>query len=361
MSVHQLIGAEVSLYTGKVRAYLRFKGIAFDELPATRDVYANVIVPRTGVRFIPVLISDDDVAVQDSTAIIDFLEAREPRASVYPLGPVQRLVALLLEVYGDEWLVIPAMHYRWSFAENRAFAIREFGALSAPDATPEQQVAIGEKLSVPFASALPPLGITAATAGAIERSYLALLSELDAHFARYPYLLGGRPSIGDFGLIGPLYAHLYRDPYSGRLMREHAPRVAEWVERMNHPVPRSGDFLDDDRVPETLEPVLARMFREQGPVLLGTMRALSEWAQTTTGAVPRTIGEHSFTVEGATGTRRIYPFNLWRWQRPHDHFRAIGGERAAAARELLQRVGGLSTLVALMEVRLRREGNVLLV
>ena len=176
MARHQLIGAEVSLYTGKVRAYLRHKSIEFDEVLATRDVYANVIVPRTGVRFIPVLISDDDVAVQDSTAIIDFLEQRYPEHSVYPATPLQRLVALLLEVYGDEWLVIPAMHYRWSFPENRAFAIREFGALSAPDATPEQQLAIGEKLAGPFAGALPPLGVSAATVPAIERSYLDLLA-----------------------------------------------------------------------------------------------------------------------------------------------------------------------------------------
>ena len=61
--VHKLIGAEVSLYTGKVRAYLRYKGIAFEEVAARAEVYRDVIIPRTGVRFIPVLISDDDAGV----------------------------------------------------------------------------------------------------------------------------------------------------------------------------------------------------------------------------------------------------------------------------------------------------------
>ena len=55
MSGHQLIGAEVSYYTGKVRAYLRYKGMAFDEVSATREVYRDIILPRTGVAFIPVL------------------------------------------------------------------------------------------------------------------------------------------------------------------------------------------------------------------------------------------------------------------------------------------------------------------
>jgi hypothetical protein len=82
---------------------------------------------------------------------------------VYPTTPLQRLVALLLEVYGDEWLVIAAMHYRWSFPENREFAHHEFGKVSEPEATPEQQRALGEQLSKPFAGALPPLGVTAAS------------------------------------------------------------------------------------------------------------------------------------------------------------------------------------------------------
>lgn len=108
MTVHRLFGAEVSLYTGKVRAYLRYKDIPYREVLATRDVYKTIIVPRTGVRFIPVLISDRDVAIQDSTAIIDHLEERYEAGCVYPDGALQRRVALLLEVYADEWLVVPA-------------------------------------------------------------------------------------------------------------------------------------------------------------------------------------------------------------------------------------------------------------
>ena len=37
MRRHQLIGAQVSLYTGKVRAYLDYKAIPYDEVLATRD------------------------------------------------------------------------------------------------------------------------------------------------------------------------------------------------------------------------------------------------------------------------------------------------------------------------------------
>jgi glutathione S-transferase len=344
MKRHQLIGAPVSLYTGKARAYLRYKRIPFDEVLATREIYRSVIVPRTGVRYIPVLITDDDVAIQDTTDIIDRLELRYPEPAIYPASPAQRLVALLLEVYGDEWLVLPAMHYRWNMPENRAFALREFGATSAPEATSDEQRALGEQLAKPFAGALPPLGITARSGPAIEASYTQFLADFDRHLAAFPFLLGTRPSIGDFGLFGPLYAHLYRDPYSGRAMRERAPNVAAWVERMHEPSGEPGAFLSDDSVPPTLIPLLQRMFREQVPVLCDTATQIAAWAalDPARSELPRALGTHDYCIEGVTEQRAIYPYSVWMWQRPQDWMRALSGAAQAGLAALLAQLPGAS-------------------
>jgi glutathione S-transferase len=328
MNKHQLIGAEVSLYTGKLRCYLQYKGIAFGDVLATREIYRDIIIPRTGVRYIPVLITDDGQALQDTTVIIDALEQRYPQRGVYPTAPLQRLIAVLLETYADEWLVMPAMHYRWSFAENRDFAIREFGRTSAPDASAEEQWAIGEETSKPFASALPKLGVNADNSAAIETSYLALLKDLHHHFAHYPFLLGDKPCIGDFGLIGPLYAHLYRDPYSGRVLSETAPQVEAWIQRMLDPISHrhtaESDFLADDQLPNTLLPVLTRMFKEQGPVLLQTITQVKDWANNNAQApLPRVIGECRFTVEGVAATRLTFPYMQWMWQRCADAYQQL--------------------------------------
>ena len=208
-----LYGSEHSLFTGKARAYLRFKGLDWQEKAATREVYLNTILPRIGAPIIPVLETDAGEYIQDTTDIIDFLEARHPQVSVYPSTPVQRLVALLLELYGDEWLIIPAMHYRWSVLDQHYdFVMSEFGKLSDPTASLEQQIALGEKTSRPFRGMVPALGITEETIPGIEEAYLAFLEQLDRHFAQFDFLLGSRPSIGDYGLMGPLYAHLGRDP-----------------------------------------------------------------------------------------------------------------------------------------------------
>lgn len=352
---HTLIGAEVSLYTGKVRAYLKYKKIAFDEVLSTPDVYREIIIPRTGVRFIPVLISDDDVAVQDSSAIIDFLESRHPTPSIEPEGEVQRFVARLFELYADEWLLLPAMHYRWNVPENRAFAIREFGRVAAPNASEEEQLAIGEQRAQPFAGALPRLGIHPENATCIERSYAGFLVAFGDHLVTLPFVLGSRPSIADFALFGPLYAHLFRDPASGELMRHHASRVADWVVRMREPSGDPGTFIPNDEVPSTLEPILKRMFVEFGPVLANTAAALA--AANPAEVVPRALGTRKFVLEGVEADRAIMPFNLWRWQRACDVYQGLSPEARSRADALLARVGGLECMNLKAPYRLDRVSN----
>ena len=82
----------------------------------------------------------------------------------------------MLEAYGDEWLVIPAMHYRWFY--DRDWAMAEFGAMNAPDESAENQLAIGQKLAVPFSKAATLLGATEDMVPAVETAYENLLAEL---------------------------------------------------------------------------------------------------------------------------------------------------------------------------------------
>ena len=116
-----------------------------------------------------------------------------------------------------------------------------------------------------------PTGITPQTIPAIEAAYEELLEALDVHFQNYPYVMGWRVSIADLGLIAPMYAHLGRDPYPTALMKKRAPNVARWVERMQLPNTPDGeyaahvaDWLPDDAIPATLEPVLALLFKDWG-------------------------------------------------------------------------------------------------
>ena len=110
-----LFGAPLSLYSGKARSYLDWKGVDYIEKLPVDPVFISEVLPAVGRSVIPVVRLGDGTILQDTTVIIDHFEATEPGPSIYPQTPRQRLAALLLECFGDEWLVIPAMHYRWNY------------------------------------------------------------------------------------------------------------------------------------------------------------------------------------------------------------------------------------------------------
>ena len=197
----RLYGAEISYFSAKVRAYLRWKGLPFEEVSANRTVYQQIIIPRIGFPVIPVVHTPDGDWLQDSTDIIDTLEARHPEPSIRPPGAVQQLVARLLELLGDEWLLLPAMHYRWH--HNRDWAMQAFGALAMPEAGQAEQRSVGERLAGPFAQAAELLGAEPAMHAAVEQAYLGLLQELNTHFTQHPFVLGEHASRGRLWSLRP--------------------------------------------------------------------------------------------------------------------------------------------------------------
>ena len=340
---YTMYGGEISWYSGKLRAYLNYKAVPYQELPATREVYKTIIVPRVGWPVIPIVITPSDEVLQDTSDIIDELERRFVEAPVLPAGPKQKVLALMMEVYGDEWFGLPAMHYRWN--HNTEWIIQQFGQLTRPDLDEAAQREAGERTCKPFRGSLPFIGVTPNTEAAVEASYEALLTDLDKHFDKVDFLFGSRPSIGDYGLIGPLYAHLYRDPASGVLMKRLAPNVVDWVHRMMAPEPLAGDFLPDDEIPQTLLPVLQRMIDEQLPVIHSSIDAIAEWltANPSENELPRSIGTHTFKIavgtdDEVTGERMIFPFVQWMWQRPYDAFQTLSREDKILVQELLAKV-----------------------
>ncbi len=359
-----MYGAEFSLYSGKLRSYLRKKGIEFTEIQPWVMTYKRFIVPRTGVRYIPVLQTPEDEVWQDTTVIIDHMEERFPQPSVYPATARRKLAALILELFGDEWLLLPAMHYRWNYPEeNLPFIYGEFGKLLFPRLPVFLQRKAGKKLGDRFRGVVPRLGITEATIPALESWYEGLLGELNEHFLHHDFLLGQSPTIADFGFIGPFYAHLYRDPAPGKLMRESAPRVAAWVERMISPQAVSSTLSAEqgeltDEIPTTLMPVLNRFAKEQLPVLVDTARILDEHSDGI-GAqeVPRFLGMHKVKIAGVTAERIVVPYSLWMFQRPLDFWRSLEGEERVRANGLLEEIGAGGVFDIKQQVRLKRENN----
>jgi glutathione S-transferase len=362
LSEYTLYGAPMSLYTGKARAYLIFKDLPYTEVFSSLKVYKSIIVPKTGVRFVPVVKTPQNEFLQDTAQIIDTLEQRHPERAVTPTTARQKLVSYLFETWADEWLVIPAMHYRWN-KTNFPFIYEEFGKVILPNMPGFVRAFIGKKIGTKFKNFVPMLGITDKSIPAIEDWYENhVLPLLDKHFAKYDYLLGSKPCLGDFGLMGPLYAHLYRDPAPGALMKNNAPNVAKWVERMNQPQDVVGDFSANDLIPDTLLALLSRMFKEQWPVLINTVKSIETWVQQnpSTTDIPRSIGEHDFTLGDTTEKCAIGTFHQWKVQRIIDCYRQFDRQQKLSIDTFLHSVGGFDSMQLDIKTRLSRVNNKLI-
>lgn len=354
MSHYTLYAAPISLFSGKARSYLLWKGVAFKEVLSTPEVMKGILMPVIGWPVIPVMQTPEGELIQDTADIIAHIETHHEGPSVMPDGPVQRFVSELLHTYADQWLTLPAMHYRWN--HNEEWTYGEFGKTALPEATPEEQYALGKKRGQMFRGMVPMLGITPETIPGVEASYLAFLSEFSAHLEKYPYLFGGRPSLADFAFYGPLYAHLYRDPKSGEIMKSHAPLVANWVERMRDGEESYGEIIGCDGIPETLLPMLARHFAEHLQVMEQTNNLLAAYAAKANPKddLPRALGMAHFEVEGHKGQTIARPFSLFRLQAAIDIYTELESDKRVAADKVLEKTGGQGLKDFTLSSRLER-------
>ena len=345
-------GWDCSPYSAKTRSYLRFKGIAHEDRHPNVFVLQRTIRKAVGRSVMPTVLRPDGTWMQDTSEIIDALEAEHPRPTIVPPSPVQRLASLLLELHADEWLPTVIMHTRWNYPASAAFAVEEFAREGLPFAPRFLGKPVVASLGRAMSEYRPKLGVHGATTPGIESFAKGLISRLEAHFAAHDYLLGGRPCLGDFALFGPLWAHVWRDPAT-RHWFAAAPHVVEWFDRMQDPG-EPGEWVDG--VPETLDAVFATMFEEQWVFLRSLVGAIDAWAEEHPDAtrVPRALGDHDMTIGGCVGPRRLITFTQWMLQRPLDEYLALGGEDRASADRWLARVGGTEAMTLRVTHRMVR-------
>jgi glutathione S-transferase len=375
-----LWGSPHSFYAGKIRSYLIKKGVPYvEKFPSHPDFQARV-VPLIRHMVIPILESPDGRAYQDTTDMIEHLEAAFPQPLMIPQSLFQKAVAWLIGAFGSEALLPPGMHYRWSYrAQQEMFLRAEFGRLFYVGPDPEARNQAGRQSMEYFNSFLPPLGVTESTIPTVEAAYCELLDALEVHFQRWPYVLGGRPSIADCGLMAPLFGHLARDPVPATLMKDRAPNVYRWTERMNLPAIADGEFptcaetyLPDDAIPESLEPVLRLIFQDWGAQLLADAQRYNAWVEgdrsmpagrmvsnSDARKVHPTLGPIEYPWRGCTIHRDSSPHGLWHFDKAAAHARVLAGDARARFDDLVRRCGGERMMAIRLARPMKREDYVL--
>lgn len=370
-SPYTLYGAPVSLYTGKARSYLRKQGIDFVEVSPGSDRYLNHIVPTVGRWIIPVMETPDGRIIQDGADIIDHFEKGDGqplrRMSVYPESPVLLAIGHLFENFGGEGLLRPAMHYRWNFdRENLDYLRSEFALVAPPADSPEEGERVFLHNSGRMRKATVNFGATPETAPLVEQAFCEWLDLFSAHLAHHPYLFGGQPTIGDFGLMAAMWAHLFRDPVPQSLVKAHAPRVGRWVERMAtsepyaHEYDAETDMISDNEVPETLKSMMRHVADEWLSEIVAHYEHANQWLAERPDLVAGTngkdnpasrhIGETTFEWRGTRITTGVQPYRFWLLQRLHDDLAAAEPSDQARVRQLF-RDTGVEALLDLRTIR----------
>jgi glutathione S-transferase len=328
-SPHRIFGIEMSPYSVKVRSYFRYKAIPHQWIVRSTETQAEY-QKHAKLPIVPLVVTPDGDGLQDSTPILERIEAAYPDPSIHPGDPVAAFVSALLEEFGDEWGNKWMFHYRWAREVDQVCSAGRIARAMLPGASDEQHAGMSAQIRERMVNRVWFVGSSPETAPQIEASFRDATLLLDAHLATRPYLFGARPSFGDFGLFAQLY-EAWTDPTPGAWIEGRAQRVLDWVHRMLWPR-AEGDFEPWAKLEPTLAPFLAGQVG----------RLFLPWTLANAAAIAG--GGEPFTValDGHTWTQKPQKY----------HAKSLAALRAkyAAARDaasldaLLERTGCLAAL-----------------
>jgi glutathione S-transferase len=320
----KVYGSEISYYTGKLEAYLRYKKIPYELVPM-RAREQRLVRSRVGVMQLPVVELADGRWMTDTTPMIVWLEREHPEPAVIPADPLQAFASRLLEDYADEWLWRPALHYRWSHRADahllsRRIALEMMGDIPLPGFL--------KRLAIRFRQRhffVRGDGVTAETRSHVEDTYLRTLDQLESVLAVRPFLLGAAPTLADFGFFASMFRHFGLDPTPAAIMMRRAPGVYAWLGRVWNARASATQAPPATGIPPEWSPLL----REVGAVYLPHLAANAE-------AWKRGRRHFEFVTEGVVYRLPTSRYRVWCLQQLRAAWDSIPASAQAQVRELLE-------------------------
>jgi glutathione S-transferase len=261
---YTLVGQELSMFTRKLEAQLRYQAIPYQWRYKTLE-QAQAIEARAGTRFVPLLETPDGWVLNDTIAIGPMLHERFSETPVIPAAPAQRGACFVLEDFFNHWFPRHALHTRWCYPHNVAAAGRNFGINlllgksidSVLSEAEEQQVAgTGQMMLDAFgAMACEVQGAGPGQKAAVQADFHRIMDMLGDHFEEHNFLLGERACLADFALLGPSLAHFLLDPEPRSWLGKRVPMLEAYVERVWAGSGSDSKWLAQDEIPESLNPL----------------------------------------------------------------------------------------------------------
>jgi glutathione S-transferase len=233
MAPYTLYVLSLSPYSDKIRLYLRLKRLPFVEVRENFRNREQVLKARTGKTMVPVLITPDDRALNDSTAITRALEGEAPAPALRPADPGHRAFDALLEDWADEWLLRAMFGSRWlhpaDAEQNRIILAADMSC-----GAPEIDLAVGKEiLAQGLIASLPLMGATPDTLAFLLDDLAGTCEDLDALLRARRFLGGDEPTVADLAVYGQLN-QLRRDPTGRGIVGDPARPHGRWLRDVEH-------------------------------------------------------------------------------------------------------------------------------
>ncbi len=222
---------DVSYFSGKLEAYLRYKEIPFQRVEAGTSELLDPIYTHTGLMKVPVVECANGQWLKDTTPMLYWFDRHYPRQPIIPSDPYVHFLSKLVEDYADEWLWRPALYYRWMFPQD----FRLMGDRIAREVMSNWPIPrlvgwyFGKRQQ---AIQVRGEGVRPHNEEYVKNTYLNNIKHLQSILDETPYLLGEHPTLVDFGYFASMFRHFGLDPTPARIMRERAPAVYEWLARL---------------------------------------------------------------------------------------------------------------------------------
>jgi glutathione S-transferase len=321
-------GSVSSYYTGKLEGYLRYKELPY-RLVAYGPRQQLRVRRKTGAGQVPAVELPDGRFMTDTTPMIEWFEAKHPDPPVIPRDPLQSFVSRLVEDYAEEWLWRPAMHFRWSYRKDALLLSRKLAEellVGVPLPGFVKRAALRRRQRRSYVRGD---GVTRDTWHHVEGVYFKALEQLEAIFAKRPYLLGAVPSLADFAFFASMFRHFAQDPTASELMRERAPAVHEWQARLWNARASSARGELVSGIPDDWDPILYEMGSAYLPYLCANAESWKAGRR-----------RHDARIQGVLYRELpVSRYRVWCLERLRAHYEALPESPKSEARALLEARG----------------------
>lgn len=304
---YELIGANPSPYSCKLRAILRYRRLP--HVWRLRRPNMSPEIEAVKPKLVPILRFPEGNYRVDSTPLAYELEVRHAERSIIPADPADAFVCHLIEDFADEWGTKWMFHHRWKEDATAVWAANWIAQDTLPEPHGAQTLGFAKFFHDRQRSRMALVGSSPETAPVIEASYRRALKILGAQLGGERYLFGSQPSLADFALYGQL-KQLATDPWPLSILREEAPVLEGWIIGLDDASGVEGQWQPEKSwAAETRKALLQQIAQEYLPFLRANADALKQGEK----QVRLDINGHPYAQEAFAYQGKCYEETRRRW------------------------------------------------